>query len=125
MPDAGARGWSRDRKVDTVWLLTMGGIRSRLRAAGNSGDFDRDASAWRLLRPVAEEFALRRPRLWGDAGPRPEWARDGLLAHGVASLIFARHPREWPLCPGCDGRGRIEPALETCGDCGGAGYRIE
>jgi hypothetical protein len=109
---------------DSYWLLRLSGIRPRLAAPGNRSEFDGDATAWRLLRPVAEAFLERGP--WsGEGDGRPPGAiRGGLLAPRVARLVRARHPGEWALCPGCEGAGRSGSDQGVCPACSGRGYEI-
>ena len=116
---------SRRRAGDIVWRLRLEGIRPRLAALGNQAGFDRDATAWRLLRPVAEEFLARGPWSGEGDGRLPGPIRGGLLAPGVARLARARHPSAWTLCPGCQGSGQAGTEQGVCPPCSGRGYRIE
>jgi hypothetical protein len=50
---------TRRRASDVLFLIRRGPVRARLRELGNTRAFDADATAWRLLRPVAEEFRAR------------------------------------------------------------------
>jgi hypothetical protein len=78
-------------------------------------DFDADAEAWRLLRPIAQEFLTCFP---------PDDKADGIFATLIVTFVLARSPDEWALCPGCGGAGRIMPGQVRCKSCDGAGYQI-
>jgi hypothetical protein len=78
-------------------------------------EFDADAAAWRLLRPVAPEFLDRFPT---DA------EAVGIFALLVFQFVRAKSPDEWDLCPGCEGAGRIMPGQVRCESCHGGGYQI-
>jgi hypothetical protein len=115
---------SRRRAGDLIWLARVGGIRPRLAAQGNTAEFDRDATAWRLLRPVAGDFLERGPWSGEGDGRPPGPIRGGLLAPMVARLALARHPGEWTLCPDCEGTGRTGTDQGVCPVCSGRGYQI-
>jgi hypothetical protein len=107
-------GEGRDRAQDRPSLHGRGRVRARLEGLGNVQNFDADAAAWRLLRPIAQEFLACFP---------PDKA-DGLYASFVVTFVLARSPDEWDLCLGCGGAGRIMPGQVSCKSCDGAGYQI-
>jgi hypothetical protein len=107
-------GEARDRAQDRPSVHGRGRVRARLEGLGNVQDFDADAAAWRLFRPLAEEFQAR---FLPDKSV-------GLYASVIVPFILARSPDEWDLCPGCGGAGRVVPGQVHCETCHGSGYQI-
>ena len=106
---------SRRRDGDVIFLFKHCPIRPELDRLGNTRDFDADATAWRVLRPIAEEILAREGLAGGGYGRH---------APAVVDFLLARSPSEWELCPGCGGAGRLEPGEEPCPVCSGGGYLI-
>ncbi len=76
---------SRPRLEDSLDLAALGPVRTRLKQSGNTKDFDADAIAWRLLRPVAEPFLSRFRRVGEESGS---------CVLFVLELLRARPPEE-------------------------------
>ena len=111
--EPGAPWKIRTGDQDGPYPAALGPVRARLEQTGNTGDFDADALAWRLLRPVAGQL-----RALLDEGA-------GSYASFVLELSRALPPGEWTLCPTCDGSEALGPGGERCVGCFGYGYKID
>jgi hypothetical protein len=104
---------------DEEWLAGIP-LRGQL---SNPAFYDADAWFWAEarstiegLRRLADESASSRA-----IRESPAWTKM-IFTGTVAKLLMIPHPRDWVLCPTCEGKVRTGQT-QPCGTCGGAGYQ--
>ncbi len=101
------------------WLETNCG--ERIKLLGNAEGYEADALLYRETIEarakfrLAVEAAMERRRAAGPVG---------FLWEAINRIISLAHPREWPVCAKCAGKGKAENG-RTCKNCEGAGFELQ
>jgi hypothetical protein len=119
--EGGRRGEDGDGDRDQRWLASLP-IRAQL---ADPRAFDADALLWCVVQPAVEHLAeLSPPTLKDLKCASVDTFAARRYPSRIAFLTGVKPPREWRLCPKCDGASTDAPHTIPCGSCGGAGYWI-